>query len=216
VSSKTPAEQRRRGAVLESAILDAGWDQLIEAGYERFTIDAVAARSASARSVLYRRWPSRLDLLKAVIRHRGETDMISTPDTGTLRGDVLAILTEFNDRRSRTVGLIAARLGAYFGEAGGSPHQLRALFVPDGPSSMETIVQRAVTRGELATAPPARIVALPADLLRHELLMTMTAASPQTILEIVDDVFLPLATNFGKGGRRDEPSDEPRAPDSKP
>jgi hypothetical protein len=46
--------------------------------------------------------------------------------------------------------------------------------------------------------------------------MTMTAASPQTILEIVDDVFLPLATNFGKGGRRDEPSDEPRTPDSKP
>jgi AcrR family transcriptional regulator len=205
VSSKSRAEQRRRGAALESAILDAGWDQLIEAGYERFTIDAVAARSASARSVLYRRWPSRLDLLKAVIRHRGEIDMIPTPDTGTLRGDVLALLTEFNDRRSRTIGLIAARLGAYFDEAGGSPHQLRALFVPEGPSSMETIVQRAVTRGELATAPPARIVALPADLLRHELLMTMTAASPQTILEIVDDVFLPLATNFGKGRRRDEP-----------
>lgn len=201
---------------LESAILDAGWDQLIEAGYERFTIDAVAARSASARSVLYRRWPSRLDLLKAVIRHRGEIDMIPIPDTGTLRGDVLAILTEFNVRRSRTVGLIAARLGAYFDEAGGSPHQLRALFVPDGPSSMETILQRAVTRGELATMPPARIVALPADLLRHELLMTMTAASPQTILEIVDDVFLPLATNFGKGPRRDDPSDEPRAPNSKP
>jgi hypothetical protein len=64
---------------------------------------------------------------------------------------------------------------------------------------METIVARAVARGELATAPPARIVALPADLLRHELLMTMTAASPQTIREIVDDVFVPLATNFGKG-----------------
>jgi AcrR family transcriptional regulator len=196
------AAQRRRGAALESAILDAGWDQLIEAGYERFTIDAVAARSASARSVLYRRWPSRLDLLKAVIRHRGEIDMIPTPDTGTLRGDVLAVLTEFNDRRSRTIGLIAARLGAYFDEAGGSPQQLRALFLSDGPSSMETIVERAVTRGELATTPPARIVALPADLLRHELLMTMTAASPQTILEIVDDVFLPLATNFGKSGRR--------------
>jgi hypothetical protein len=37
---------------------------------------------------------------------------------------------------------------------------------------------------------------------RHELFMTMTAASPQTIVEIVDDVFLPLATNFGKNGQR--------------
>jgi AcrR family transcriptional regulator len=194
---------RRRGAALESAILDAGWDQLIEAGYERFTIDAVAERSSSARSVLYRRWPSRLDLLKAVIRHRGEIDVIPIPDTGTLRGDVLAILTEFNDRRSRVFGLIAARLGAYFAEAGGSPHELRALFLPDGPSTMDKIVERAVARGELATTPPARIVALPGDLLRHELFMTMTAATPQTIVEIVDEVFLPLATNFGKLGRLD-------------
>jgi AcrR family transcriptional regulator len=187
---------------LESAILDAGWDQLIEAGYERFTIDAVAARSSSARSVLYRRWPSRLELLKAVIRHRGSVDAIQTPDTGTLRGDVLAILTEFNDRRSGIIGLIAARLGAYFDEAGGSPHELRALFLPDGPTAMETIVGRAVARGELATTPRARIVALPADLLRHELFMTMTAATPETILGIVDDIFLPLAMNFGKGSHR--------------
>lgn len=203
--------QRRRGAALESAILDAGWDQLIQAGYERFTVDAVAARSGSARSVLYRRWPSRLDLLKAVIRHRGEIDMIPTPDTGTLRGDVLELLTEFNDRRSRTIGLLAARLGAYFDEAGGSPHQLRSLFLPQGPSSMEKIVQRAVSRGELAAPPPPRVVTLPADLLRHELLMTMTAVSPQTIREIVDDVFLPLATNFGKSGDGGERAAPPNA-----
>lgn len=118
---------------------------------------------------------------------------------------MLAILTEFNDRRSRIIGLIAARLGAYFDEGGGSPHELRSLFIREGPSSMETIVQRAVARGELAGPPPARIIALPADLVRHELFMTMTAASPQTIVEIVDDVFLPLATNFGKNGERAGP-----------
>jgi hypothetical protein len=101
------------------------------------------------------------------------------------------------------------------GISGGSPQPLRP-FLSDGPSSMETIVQRAVARGELAAMPPARIVALPADQFRHDLLMTMKAASPQTIREIVDDVFLPLATNFGKAGRRDEPSDEPRATDCIP
>jgi AcrR family transcriptional regulator len=200
--------------VLESAILDAGWAQLIEAGYERFTIDAVAARSSSARSVLYRRWPSRLDLLKAVIRRRGSVDAIPIPDTGTLRGDVLAVLTEFNERRSGIIGLIAARLGAYFDETGGSPHELRALFVPDGPTAMETIIARAVARSELATTPPARIIALPGDLLRHELFMTMTAATPQTILEIVDDVFLPLATKYVKNSHRTDPSDKSSRMDS--
>jgi hypothetical protein len=90
-------------------------------------------------------------------------------------------VTDFNDRRSRIIGIIAARLGAYFDEAGGPPQELRALFVPDGPTTMETIVQRAVARGELAMPPPARIITLPADLLRHELFMTMTAATPQTM-----------------------------------
>ncbi|MGB8404592.1 MAG: TetR/AcrR family transcriptional regulator [Mycobacterium sp.] len=198
MSSNGPAGTRRRGAALESAILDAGWDQLIEAGYERFTIESVAERSSSARSVLYRRWPSRLDLLKAVIRHRGQGDQIPAPDTGTLRGDMLAILTEFNDRRSRVVGLIIARLGMYFDETGVSPAELRSWFVPEGPSLLQTVVDRAVVRGELVAMPPRRVVTLPIDLLRHDLFMTMTAATPETIVEFVDDVFLPLATNFGK------------------
>jgi AcrR family transcriptional regulator len=188
---------RRRGAALESAILDAGWDQLMEAGYERFTIDAVAARSSSARSVLYRRWPSRSDLLKAVIRRRGENDVIELPDTGTLRGDVLAALTEVNNRRSGSIALVAARLGAYFDESGGSFEEIRSLYLPNRPAGMQIIVERAVARGELATMPPPRVVTLPIDLLRHELFMTMTAATPETIAEIIDDVFLPLATKFG-------------------
>ncbi|MCF6388347.1 TetR/AcrR family transcriptional regulator [Mycobacterium sp. MBM] len=197
MSSNDPVVTRRRGVELEAAILDAGWEQLLEGGYERFTIDAVAARSESARSVLYRRWPSRTELLEAVIRRRGEIDPIEVPDMGSLRGDVLALLTEFSERRSRIVGLIAARLGVYYAEAGGSPGQLRTWFVPDGPSGMDTVVERAVARGELDRTPSARIVALPADLIRHELIMTMTSVPPETILEIVDDVFLPLATKFG-------------------
>ena len=187
---------RRRGAALESAILDAGWHQLIEAGYEGFTIEAVADRSSSARSVLYRRWPSRQALLRAVLQYQGQINAIPAPDTGTLRGDLLAVLTEFNNRRSGAIGLIAARLGAYFDEAGGSPEEIRRWFVPDGPSLIDIIVERAIARGELTAVPPVRILTLPIDLLRHELFMTMTAVTPATIVEIVDDVFLPLAAKY--------------------
>jgi len=192
VSFKGVTVQRRRGAALEAAILDAGWDQLLEAGYEGFTIDAVATRAQAARSVLYRRWPSRLELLKAVVRRRGEIDRVPVPDTGSLRGDVLALLAEFNKRRARTVGLLAARLGAYFDEARGSLQELRDLFVAEGPTAMETIVARAVDRGELREVPSARVVSLPVDLVRPELLRTMSAVPPDTIREIVDDIFLPL------------------------
>lgn len=65
----------------------------------------------------------------------------------------------------------------------------------------ETIIERAVKRGELVASPPPRIVTFPADLLRHELLMTLTAATRKTIVEIVDYVFLPLATGFGGNTR---------------
>ena len=111
---------------------------------------------------------------------------------------MLATLTEFNERRSRIIGLVAARLGAFYDEAGGSPRELRGWFVPDGPSVMDTVLERAVARGEIAAMPSTRIVTLPVDLLRHELFMTMAAAKPETIVEIVDDVFLPLATRFGE------------------
>ncbi|MCV7014363.1 TetR/AcrR family transcriptional regulator [Mycolicibacterium madagascariense] len=188
---------RRRGAALESAILDAAWDQLLEAGYDKFTIDAVASRSETARSVLYRRWPSRIDLLEATIRHRGHVDEIEAPDTGSLRDDVLAVLHEVNDRRSGFIGLFTVRLGAYFDQEGGTPARFRRLFLPEGRSLMDVIVERAVARGELGPNPlPDRIKALPSDLLRHDLFMSMRPASPETIAEIVDVVFLPLATSL--------------------
>lgn len=175
----------------------------MENGYERFTIESVAERASTARSVLYRRWPSRVDLLKAVIAARGAADQIPVPDTGSLRGDLLAMLTEFSNRRVGFVALIIARLGVYFDESGTSPAAVRGWFVPAGPGLMETIVERAIARGELAMMPPPRVLTLPADLLRHELLMTMAAVPPETIVAIVDDVFLPLATNFGRSPARD-------------
>ncbi len=45
--------------------------------------------------------------------------------------------------------------------------------------------------------PSPRIVSLPIDVLRNELFMTMKPVSRQTIVEIVDDIFLLLATRFG-------------------
>src|SRR3984957_17041760 len=82
-------QTRRRGTELESAILDAAWEQLTAEGYEHFTIDAVAARAQTSKPVLYRRWKTREDLLRDTARHRGAADAPAIPQTGTLRGDLL-------------------------------------------------------------------------------------------------------------------------------
>jgi hypothetical protein len=57
---------------------------------------------------------------------------------------------------------------------------------------METILQRAAGRGEARAGVETRIATLPAALFRNELFLARTPPSEGTLVEIVDDVFLPL------------------------
>jgi AcrR family transcriptional regulator len=73
------SRSRRRGQALDDALLDAAWDELVERGYGRFTIEAVAARAGTSRPVIYRRWPTRSDLAIAAIRHHGRMSQSPHP-----------------------------------------------------------------------------------------------------------------------------------------
>jgi len=57
---------------------------------------------------------------------------------------------------------------------------------------METVMRRALERGDITAAPLRRIIALPFDLFRQEALMTLKTVPAETIIEIVDSIFLPL------------------------
>ena len=57
------------------------------------TIDAVAVRAGTSRAVLYRRWPNKQELVLAALKHEAAKDVVVAPDTGSLRGDVIALLT---------------------------------------------------------------------------------------------------------------------------
>jgi hypothetical protein len=86
-------------------------------------------------------------------------------------------------------------MAEYLIETGTTPAQLRDEYLSarQQPLAYETILQRAVLRGGIgAELLTPRVRSLPADLLRHELLMTLKPAGPETITEIVDEVFLPL------------------------
>jgi AcrR family transcriptional regulator len=198
VSLTTP--RRRRGQELEDALLDAAWDELLAGGYASFTIDAVAERAQTSRPVLYRRWPTREELMLAAIRRRGMRDAGPPPDTGSLRGDVIALLEQANERRLGIAAVISAQLGAYYKETGTTPADLRLALLSGRRSSMDTILRRAAERGEInpATLTP-RLIALPFDLFRHEIMMTLAAVPHDVIVEIVDDIFLPLVSGATSG-----------------
>jgi AcrR family transcriptional regulator len=190
-------QTRRHGAELEQAILDAAWEQLTAEGYEHFTIDTVAARARTSKPVLYRRWKTREDLLRATVRNRGAADSPAIPDTGTLRGDLLALLTQANTTRNPMAALVSSMLGSYYNQTGPTPAELREAFMSqrDSASAVEQVVNRAVERGEVDPARlTPRIINLPFDLFRNEWMMTLKLVPDHVLRQIVDDIFIPLVT----------------------
>ena len=191
------AQTRRHGAELEAAILDAAWEQLVAEGYEHFTIDAVAARAQTSKPVLYRRWKTRDDLLRATARHRGAADAPPIPDTGALRGDLLALLANANTTSNPMAALVSSMLGSYYNQTGPTPAELREAFLSQrsSGSAVQQIVDRAIERGEVDPARlTPRIIALPFDLFRNEMLMTLKPVPDHVLRQIVDDIFIPLVS----------------------
>src|SRR5512133_3293823 len=86
-----PAPMVPRSARHE-AICDAVFDLLGEVGYDRMSMDAVAARARASKATIYRAWPHKPDLVIEALTHRfGGTP--EAPDTGSLRGDLVALMT---------------------------------------------------------------------------------------------------------------------------
>jgi AcrR family transcriptional regulator len=80
---------RPRNPDVDDAILRATAELLGEGGYASLSIDGVAGRAAVTRQTIYRRWTSKLDLVTALMRDVSESAPL--PDTGSLRGDLLAL-----------------------------------------------------------------------------------------------------------------------------
>jgi AcrR family transcriptional regulator len=199
----SPPARRRRGAALEAALLEAAWDELCAVGYPGFTLDGVAARAGTSRPVLARRWSNRTELLVAAIRHRAALAVLDPPDTGTLRGDVLALLRQLSASVDEMAGVLSFLFADHFDTTGLSPSNLRERILAGTPSRMAAVIQRAVERGEIdPDRLSPRIASLPGDLVRHDLIMKRAPVPDETLIEIVDRIFLPLLAS--------EPRTQPR------
>jgi AcrR family transcriptional regulator len=179
---------RRRGAALEDALLTAAWDEVAEVGYARFTMDGAAARAGAARSVLYRRWPNRAALVHAAMRHHMGSLDDQVPDTGDLRTDVLTLLRLDRDK---FLGVGPEVIHGLMTEATDLPPDVFDV----AARAVRAILLRAADRGQARRDRiTPRIVSLPGDLVRHEMLRPHGDASDEFLAEIVDEVFLPLVS----------------------
>lgn len=180
--------ERRRGAELESVLLDAAWAELMESGYAQLTMESVAVRARTGKQVLYRRWRNRAELVIAAMRHHTGSIVDNVPDTGSLRGDVLGVLHQMADRFTQ---LGPDTIHGLMAEAPDLDPEVYSRMT----DVMATIMKRAAERGEIATADvPVAVLTAPTNLMRHEIFFSRSPVPSATITALVDDVFLPLVT----------------------
>jgi AcrR family transcriptional regulator len=192
------AVQRKRGAALERAILDAAYAELSEVGYTSFSVEGVASRARTGKASIYRRWPTRGDLmLDAVCSHlptpqdcgfeENLTDSTTTADA--LRGVARAI-----------AGVIASPAGdvmrAIKCEAVTDPELARAIddrFQEPRRQFMLALLRRGIARGEVRPGAATPLVAdvLPA-VLTHRMILQREPVTARVITEIIEQILLPL------------------------
>jgi AcrR family transcriptional regulator len=185
--------ERRRGADLENAILDAAWLELVECGYAGLTMEAVAERSGTSRPVLARRWEGKAQLAIATIRHQGAKHPLEVPDRGELRTELLEYLERLSARASGIAAAFTLLTSEYFSKVPSTPNELRAVLTQGDTQTLSAILKRAVERGEVdrkRLTPP--ITSLLTDLFRHHAIMNF-APPPLALRKAwVDTIILPL------------------------
>lgn len=185
--------ERRRGADLEQAILEAAWSEMAERGYSGLTMEAVAERAGTSRPVLARRWAGKAPLAIAAIRQQMAKHPLKVKDRGNLRAELLEFLDRASDRASGIGAAFSLFSSEYFAESSSAPKDLRAALIEGEVQTLSAILHRAADRGEVdpkKLVPP--VASLLSDLFRYHVIMNFAAPPPALRKAWVDAVFLPL------------------------
>lgn len=185
---------RPRDATRDEAILDAAIEILAETGYERMTMDMVAVRARAGKATVYRRWPSKGEMVvEAVARmKRSLVDLDQLPDTGTLRSDLLALFrpqsVQQAERHMRAMAGVAAMLAQHpeLAEAG------HDAIVAPWVAANRSLIQRALARGEVnADAHVETAAQIIPSLAAYRALIQRRPFDHAFLVEIIDGVLLP-------------------------
>ena len=170
---------------MRSAVLGAASELLDEVGYDALTFDEVARRAGVHRTTVYRRWPTKPDLVSDAVGLQA-SEQVPIPDTGSLAGDlrelaqavVANITSEVGARRSRSI-VGAASSSDELSE------QVYAL-MRNRLRLSEAIVERAIERGELAVGTePRRLLDPIVGTVWFRLLLTGEPTTSDDVDEIV-------------------------------
>ncbi len=155
-------------------------------------MERIAARARTSKSALYRRWNGRAELVVEACRQQAITGA-DIPDTGELRTDMICLLRQMSERMASPVGGMLAGLLAEMMRSPELAREVRERFFNVGPTAALSVLERAVARGEVgARMLRSRRASVASDLLRNEFLLHGAPVPEETIVAIVDEIYLPL------------------------
>jgi AcrR family transcriptional regulator len=166
---------------------------LQEHGYDRLTLDAVATTARASKATVYRRWPTKAELVLAAFIE-GCRQAAIPPDTGTLRGD----LVQVGSLVCQQAGEHAGTMRAVLVEVSRNPALNDAFqheFIDQRRALIHHILQQAVDRGEIdAAAISDELWDLLPGYLIFRFLTPSRSPTHHTVQELVDDVIVPSLT----------------------
>ncbi|MEU3340315.1 TetR/AcrR family transcriptional regulator [Streptomyces sp. NPDC002144] len=148
-----PIRRKRLTAGRWAELLTTALDIMREVGYEALTMEAVAVRARCSKATLYRLWHGKPQMIVAALHATRPVD-IGSIDTGTLRGDLLALCGQLVADVQRDTELLAALAHAVLIDPELASAMRTSLVEPES-AALDGFVERAVQRGELTARPTA-------------------------------------------------------------
>lgn len=189
IGSKPRVEGDREAEILEGVIAT-----LIEVGYDRMTFDAVAGKVRASKATLYRKWPTKADLVVSALEHlkaQGGEDPHGLPDTGSLAGDLTFHFCddqEFNEKSTLLFGAVVsaihrdAELTSVFNER----------FMKPRMAQLRDVVIRAQHRGEVGEdADVDQLAGILPSAIAYRVMTTGQCPDEPFITSTIDQVMLP-------------------------
>lgn len=192
-SPEAPTRPRVEGD-REQEILDATLAVLVEVGYDRLTMDAVATEAKASKATLYRKWDGKAALVIDALMSE-KTPLVVPEDTGSLRGDLLAVFCGHggltDEHQTAMLGSVITAIGrdAEFAAA------FRERFIAPKVAVAREIYERAHARGEVRDDLDLDLItaALPGIVL-HRMFLLGEQPTTDLIARVVDQVILPAVT----------------------
>jgi AcrR family transcriptional regulator len=177
----------------EAEFLAVTLQLLQQNGYDRLTLDAVATTAQASKATVYRRWPTKAELVLAAFIE-GVRQSAVPPDTGTLRGDLLGLGEIILEQTHQHSGTIRAVLV----EVSNNPALNEAMqheFIDQRRALLRYVLQQAVNRGEIDGAAISNELwdVLPGYLIFRSIIQNRPP-STDTVRALVDEILIPSLT----------------------